>query len=163
MSLIGSSCHFITIRRIYSVFTPLSITQSRSIRLSTHVSLLTSQSFIYLWFWRPSTHSRIQFISIPIKATNYLTPWRRIILGTLIDGSTDIEMTHFLQNPPVHYHIHKSTPLYLFWTSWIKTISSHHRVQTGCGAYPASYPMGTGGSTLADKAAGAWSWPLTSI
>jgi len=31
----------------------------------------------------------------------------------------------------------------------------HHRVQNGSGAHPASYPMG--------KAAGAWSWPLTSI
>jgi hypothetical protein len=27
----------------------------------------------------------------------------------------------------------------------------------------ASYPMGTGGSFPADKAAGAWSWPLISI
>jgi hypothetical protein len=29
--------------------------------------------------------------------------------------------------------------------------------QTGSGVHPTSYPMGTGG-----KAAGAWSWPLTS-
>jgi hypothetical protein len=41
--------------------------------------------------------------------------------------------------------------------------SLHHRVQNGSGAHPASYPMGTGGSFLGDKAAGAWSWPLTSI
>jgi len=27
----------------------------------------------------------------------------------------------------------------------------HHRVQTGPGAYPASYPMGTGGSFLGVK------------
>jgi hypothetical protein len=37
-----------------------------------------------------------------------------------------------------------------------------HRVQTGSGARPSSYPMGTKGSP-AGKAAGAWSWPLTSI
>jgi hypothetical protein len=36
-------------------------------------------------------------------------------------------------------------------------------VQTGSGAHPISYPMGTGGSFPGGKAAGAWSWPLTSI
>jgi hypothetical protein len=40
--------------------------------------------------------------------------------------------------------------------------SLHHRVQTGCGAHPASYPMDTRGSFPGGKAAGAWSWPLTS-
>jgi hypothetical protein len=38
-----------------------------------------------------------------------------------------------------------------------------HRVQNGSWAHPASYPMGTGGSFPGSKAAGAWSWPLTSI
>jgi hypothetical protein len=33
--------------------------------------------------------------------------------------------------------------------------SLHHRVQTGCGAHPASYPMGTVGSFPGDKPAGA--------
>jgi len=33
----------------------------------------------------------------------------------------------------------------------------------GRGAYPASYSLGTGGSFPAGKAAGEWSWPLTSI
>jgi hypothetical protein len=33
--------------------------------------------------------------------------------------------------------------------------SLHHRVQNVSGAHPASYPMGTGGSFLRDKAAGA--------
>jgi hypothetical protein len=37
-----------------------------------------------------------------------------------------------------------------------------HVVQTGSGAHPASYPMGTGGSFPGGKAAGARSWPLTS-
>jgi hypothetical protein len=41
--------------------------------------------------------------------------------------------------------------------------SLHHRVQNGSGAHPASYPMGSGGSFPGGKAAGAWSWPLTSI
>jgi hypothetical protein len=36
--------------------------------------------------------------------------------------------------------------------------SLRHRVQTGSGAHPASYQMGTGGSFPGD-----WSWPLTSI
>jgi len=39
----------------------------------------------------------------------------------------------------------------------------HRRVQTGIGGHPASYPMGTGGSFTAGKAAGAWSWQHTSI
>jgi hypothetical protein len=40
--------------------------------------------------------------------------------------------------------------------------SLHHRVQIGSGAHPA-YPVGTWGSFPGGKAAGAWSWPLTSI
>jgi hypothetical protein len=38
-----------------------------------------------------------------------------------------------------------------------------HSVQTGSGAHPVCYPMGTGGSFPLGKAAEAWSWPLTSI
>jgi hypothetical protein len=41
--------------------------------------------------------------------------------------------------------------------------SIRHRVQTGSGAHPASYPIGTVGSFLGGKTAGAWSWQLTSI
>jgi hypothetical protein len=41
--------------------------------------------------------------------------------------------------------------------------SLHHRVQTGSGAHPAPYPVGTRSSFPGDKAAGAWNWPLTSI
>jgi hypothetical protein len=40
--------------------------------------------------------------------------------------------------------------------------SLHHRVQNGSGAQSASYPMGTRVSFPGDKAAGAWSWSLTS-
>jgi hypothetical protein len=36
-----------------------------------------------------------------------------------------------------------------------------HRVQTGPGAHPASYPGGTRGSLSAGKAVGSWSWLLT--
>jgi hypothetical protein len=38
-----------------------------------------------------------------------------------------------------------------------------HRVQTGSGAHLPSYPMVTGGYFPGNKAAGAWSWPLTSL
>jgi len=41
--------------------------------------------------------------------------------------------------------------------------SVHRRVQKGSGAHPASYPMDTRGSFTGGKAAGAWSWPLTSV
>jgi hypothetical protein len=47
--------------------------------------------------------------------------------------------------------------------AWAGNFSLHHRVQTGSGAHPASYPMGTRGSFPVGKAAGPWSWPLTSI
>jgi hypothetical protein len=40
--------------------------------------------------------------------------------------------------------------------------SLHHGVQTGSGAHPDSYPMGTRYFLPGGKAAGAWSWPLTS-
>jgi hypothetical protein len=38
-----------------------------------------------------------------------------------------------------------------------------HRVRTGSGAHPVSYPMGNGSSFTAGKAVGTWSWPLTSF
>jgi len=38
-----------------------------------------------------------------------------------------------------------------------------HRVQTGSGAHPTSYPRGTGSSFPGGKVAGTWSWPLTSF
>jgi hypothetical protein len=41
--------------------------------------------------------------------------------------------------------------------------SLHQSVQTGSGAHPTSCPVGTGGSITGDKAAGTWSWQLTSI
>jgi hypothetical protein len=41
--------------------------------------------------------------------------------------------------------------------------SLHHHVQTGSGNHPVSYPMGIRGSFSRGKAAGTWSWPLTSI
>jgi hypothetical protein len=41
--------------------------------------------------------------------------------------------------------------------------SLHHSVQKGSGAHPASYPTKTRGFFPGSKAAGAWSWPLTSI
>jgi hypothetical protein len=42
-------------------------------------------------------------------------------------------------------------------------ISLRHRVQTDYEAHPAAYPVGTDGSFPGGKAAGAWSWSLTSI
>jgi hypothetical protein len=37
----------------------------------------------------------------------------------------------------------------------VENFALHHRVQNGSGAHPASYPMGTRGSFLGGKAAGA--------
>jgi hypothetical protein len=60
-----------------------------------------------------------------------------------------------------------STGLWAGWSGvWIPAgagnFALHHRVQTGSGAHPASYPMGTRGSFPGGKAAGAWRWPFTS-
>jgi hypothetical protein len=45
-----------------------------------------------------------------------------------------------------------------------KDFSSIFCVQTGYGAHPASYTMGTGGPFRGGKsAAGAWRWPLNTI
>jgi hypothetical protein len=41
--------------------------------------------------------------------------------------------------------------------------SPHHRVQTGSGGHPISYLIGARGPFSGAKAAGSWSWPLTSI
>jgi hypothetical protein len=50
-----------------------------------------------------------------------------------------------------------------FESRWGQELSRLHVVQTGSGAHPTSYPIGTGFSFPGGKAAGAWSWPLTSI
>jgi hypothetical protein len=44
-----------------------------------------------------------------------------------------------------------------------ESFSLLRNVQTASGAHSASYPMATEDCFLSDKAAGAWSWPLTSI
>jgi hypothetical protein len=44
-----------------------------------------------------------------------------------------------------------------------KRFSVLHSVQTDPGAHCASYPVGTGGSFRESKAAGPWSWKLTSV
>jgi hypothetical protein len=55
------------------------------------------------------------------------------------------------------------------WTTGVRLpvgardFSPLHVFQTGSGARPTSYPMDTGGSIRVGKAAGAWSWNLTSI
>jgi hypothetical protein len=45
---------------------------------------------------------------------------------------------------------------------WSKLCSLLHVVQTGSGVHPTSYPISIGDSFPGGKAAGAWSWPLTS-
>jgi len=64
------------------------------------------------------------------------------------------------------YHITLNIKYYLSgvrFPAGAGNLSLHHCVQTGSGAPPASYPVGTRGSFHAGEAAGAWSWPLTSI
>jgi len=61
-----------------------------------------------------------------------------------------------------------STGLWTGWSGvWVLAragnLPLHCCIETGSGAISASYLMGTRGSFLGDKAAGSWSWPLTSI
>jgi hypothetical protein len=49
-----------------------------------------------------------------------------------------------------------------FESRWGQEFSLLHVVETGSGTHPASHPMGIGGNIPGGKAAGAWSWPLTS-
>jgi hypothetical protein len=44
-----------------------------------------------------------------------------------------------------------------------RDFSLRHRVQTGSAVHPATYPMGIWDSYPGGKAAGAWSWPVSSI
>jgi hypothetical protein len=52
--------------------------------------------------------------------------------------------------------------LWLYCTIRFTFLTKCINPQYGSGVHPASYPMGTGCSFPGDKAAGAWSWPLTS-
>jgi len=47
--------------------------------------------------------------------------------------------------------------------SSIRNPQTHHAVVTGSEFHPASYPTDTEGLFPGGKAAGAWSWPLTSL
>jgi hypothetical protein len=59
----------------------------------------------------------------------------------------------------------------MLWAGWLEVLvlagagnfSLHHRVQTGSGAHPASYPMCTMGSLPRDEAARVWSLTFTCI
>jgi hypothetical protein len=44
-----------------------------------------------------------------------------------------------------------------------RDFSLRHRIQTGSGIHPTSFPLGRVLSFLGGKVTGAWSWPLTSI
>jgi len=44
-----------------------------------------------------------------------------------------------------------------------RNLSLRHRVQTGSGTYPISYPMGTRDFFPGGNVAGTWSWSHTSI
>jgi len=49
------------------------------------------------------------------------------------------------------------------WATYWMIEGSSPCIQTGSAAHPASYPTGTRCYFPGTKAAGAWSWPLTSI
>jgi len=89
--------------------------------------------------------------------------------ATLQHGHTSVKL-QYLQLAIQRAGIAQSVWLATSWTIGVRlpveagNFSLLHRVQTGSGDHPASYPMGsTGGYFPGGKAAGTWSWPLTSI
>jgi hypothetical protein len=89
---------------------------------------------------------------------NLGTRWRRVVSFTFLplyprDSSGGISLGYELDDRSSRVRFPAGTG----------NFSLHNRVQNGSGAHPASYSMGTRGSFPESKAAGAWSWPLTSI
>jgi hypothetical protein len=91
-------------------------------------------AFTFHWAWNPSYNYEIDLQVL-------------IILNKSRDSSVGIALGYGLDD-------RGSIP---------GNFSLNHRVQNGSGAHPASYQMGTRGSYPGGKAAGAWSWPITSI
>jgi hypothetical protein len=58
-------------------------------------------------------------------------------------------------------HSYENQPMYLILQDPY-LLSNKNGHKTGSGAHPTSYPKGTGGRFPRGKAAGTWSWPLTS-
>jgi hypothetical protein len=76
-----------------------------------------------------------------------------IMNGKSRDSSVGIALGYGLDNRGSRYR----------FPAGAGNFSLHRRVQNGSGAHPASYPMRTRGFFPGVKAAGAWSWTLTSI
>jgi hypothetical protein len=88
------------------------------------------------------------WVAIALRMWHYAPPPRHILLNS--------------------FHTSTISLLATDWTARIRIpavqgFSFLHSVQTGSAAHPDSYPMGMWGSFIGGKAAGAWSWPLTSI
>jgi hypothetical protein len=102
--------------------------------------------------WKPKVHYRFT------RARHSLLSWASWIYSTFSHSSL-LRLVLIL---------HSNTGLRAGWSgvrfpAGAGNFSLHHHVQNCSGAHPASYPMGTRGSFTGVKAAGARSWPLTSI
>jgi hypothetical protein len=62
-----------------------------------------------------------------------------------------------------HHNDLKSYGSRVRFTARAGNFTLNHSVQNGPAAQPASYTIGTSGSFPGSKAAGLWSWPLTSV
>jgi hypothetical protein len=67
------------------------------------------------------------------------------------------------QHLPVETEESHENPHYVLWMFSFTKREVLERVQNGSEAHPVPYPMSTRGSFLGDKAARAWSWPLTTM
>jgi hypothetical protein len=99
--------------------------------------------------------SRYRFVIIylfPVAVVLLCNSWDYKVTKKSRDGSVGIVLGYGLDDRGSRVR----------FSAGAGNFSLHHSVQNGSGSHPASYPMGTRGSFSAGKAAGAWSWPLTS-
>jgi hypothetical protein len=97
--------------------------------------------------------------------SRWLVAWRRVVLWHCVLSYSNLSLTS-VRHVTVHRTINwiflvlKIRKQELRQWSGVRVpagagdFSFHHRVQTGSGAHPASYPMGTGASFRGGKAAG---------
>jgi hypothetical protein len=78
-------------------------------------------------------------------------------VGLIKKGKHNGSLKVAVQGPDLLAH-----PSYIYTYIQDREFSVLHVIQKGSGVDPTSYPMGTRGFFPEGKAAGAWSWPLTS-
>jgi hypothetical protein len=147
----GSICTFLTVW--------ISWTKKYSkVKGLKHLSLLFASCcvswFVILW---PSTKLTEQVPPHHFTREERLSSWNTVFFYNM---RPSIKSRNSIILSVIHHHQNSLELIIVF--SAVKDFSLIHSIQTGSGTHPASYPVGTGDSFPGGKAAGAWSWSLTS-